>query len=212
MKPIKTEYYGMIEQYIDTYRERFGTAPSIKEIAAELNVSVSTAWRYLKRMGAEGLIEYHGGYGRIRTIQDEKDKEQRSRIPIAGSVSCGLPLFAEENIEEYLTLPKTWTGDGDIFALQANGQSMKNAGIDLGDYVLVRKQAYADPGQIVVALIDNENATLKRFFPHPNTNEIELRPENESYQPQFFNLDEHTVSIQGVSVGVYHFFERVAEA
>ena len=117
--------------------------------------------------------------------------------PILGKVSCGVPKFAEENIEEYVRLPVALFGRGQFFILRANGDSMIEADINDGDLVLIRQQNYADEGQIVVALMDDE-ATLKRYYPEPENQRIRLHPEN-------CQLDDIFVSdciIQGVAVKV----------
>lgn len=98
MKPVRRDFFPRIEQYINEYKENNGTAPSIKEIAAILNVSNATAWRYVQRMSIEGLLEYQGGYGRISTKPNQKESDPTQAIPSVGSISCGLPLLAEENI------------------------------------------------------------------------------------------------------------------
>ena len=123
MKPVRKDYYPRIEEFINAYRKSYGTAPSIKEIAAMLQVSNATAWRYVQRMAQEGIIEYQGGYGRIMTMQDQQP-EQFVDVPAVGAVSCGLPAFAEENIEEYVRLPRKWVGSGNnVFILRADGHS-----------------------------------------------------------------------------------------
>ena len=95
-----------------------------------------------------------------------KTSRDTVRLPVLGAVSCGIPKYAEENIEEYVQVPASWFGSGEFFALRADGKSMINAGIDDGDLVIVRKQESANPGQIVVALIDNEgNVLWKVKFP-----------------------------------------------
>ena len=117
--------------------------------------------------------------------------------PILGKVSCGVPKFAEENIEEYVRLPVALFGRGQFFILRANGDSMIEADINDGDLVLIRQQNYADEGQIVVALMDDE-ATLKRYYPEPENQRIRLHPEN-------CQMDDIFVSdciIQGVAVKV----------
>ena len=117
--------------------------------------------------------------------------------PILGKVSCGVPKFAEENIEEYVRLPVALFGRGQFFILRANGDSMIEADINDGDLVLIRQQNYADEGQIVVALMDDE-ATLKRYYPEPEKQRIRLHPENS-------RMDDIYVSdciIQGVAVKV----------
>lgn len=209
MKPIKREYYPQIEQYINEYRNANGTAPSIKEIAALLHVSNATAWRYVQRMSVEGLLQYQGGYGRISTVQNEKESEPTQAIPSIGTISCGFPLLAEENIEEYVRLPRSWIGSGDnVFILRAEGHSMINAGIDTGDLVIIRQQQTAEPGQIVVALVDEETATLKRYRPRLEENIVELVPENDAFEVQAVDLRERSFSIQGVVIGVYKNFDQ----
>lgn len=211
MKPVRRDYFPRIEQFINEYREANGTAPSIKEIAAFLNVCNTTAWRYVQRMTREGLLEYQGGYGRISTIPNQKESDPTQAIPSVGTISCGLPLLAEENIEEYVRLPKSWIGSGDnVFILRAEGHSMINAGIDTGDMVIIRQQQTAEPGQIVVALVDDETATLKRYRPHPEENIVELVPENDAFDVQVIDLTERRLAIQGIVIGVYKSFETRA--
>lgn len=207
MRPIKQEYYPKIEQFINEYHAFYGVAPSIRAIAAMLHVSGPTAWRYVQRMHEEGLLEYNGGYGRITTSAQKKTGGQTERIPTVGSISCGLPKLAEEDIEEYISLPTSWVGSGKIFALRADGHSMINAGIDTGDYILIRQQDTAEPGQIIVALVDNEAATLKRYRPHPERGIVELVPENDAFCVQVVDLKRQTLIIQGVVVGVYKSYD-----
>ena len=161
-------------------------------------------------MAQEGIIEYQGGYGRIMTMQDQQP-EQFIDVPAVGAVSCGLPAFAEENIEEYVRLPRKWVGSGNnVFILRADGHSMINAGIDTGDMVIIRQQQTAEPNQIIVALVDDEEATLKRYRPHPESNIVELVPENDQFDVQVVDLTERKLMIQGVVIGVYKFFDKEA--
>ena len=119
------------------------------------------------------------------------------RVPVLGSVSCGLPKFAEENIEEYVRLPSSLFGDGEFYFLRAKGDSMIGAGIDDGDLVLIRRQDTARPGQIAVALTDDE-ATLKRFYPEPQNRRIRLHPEN----PELEDIYVENCAVQGIAVKV----------
>ena len=208
MKPVRRDYFPLIEQYINEYRKDNGRAPSIKEIAGLLNVCNTTAWRYVQRMASEGLIDYQGGYGRISTAQGQKETNPTQAIPTVGSISCGLPLLAEENIEEYVRLPRSWIGSGEnVFILRAEGHSMINAGIDTGDLVIIRQQQTAEPGQIVVALVDDETATLKRYRPIPEKNIVELVPENDKFDVHVIYLTERRLAIQGVAIVVYKNFD-----
>lgn len=188
---------GAIEKFINDYCSTNGTAPSIREIAEGLGLGKSTVYYHVKRMEAEGRIESRGHRG-VYTARELKDRGPF--VPILGSVACGAPLFAEENVEEYVRLPESLFGRGEFFFLRAHGQSMIEAGIDNGDLVLFRKQEMADPGDIVVALIDRNETTLKRFYPQPETGEIWLHPENPAEPEQYYAAKR--VSIQGVAVKV----------
>ena len=116
-------------------------------------------------------------------------------VAVVGSVSCGPLTFAEENIEEYIKLPKSLLGAGKFFILHASGQSMIGAGIEDGDLVVIRQQETAEPGQIVVALVEDE-VTLKRFFPDPQNGCIRLHPENKRMK----DIIVDNCQIQGVAV------------
>lgn len=124
-------------------------------------------------------------------------KESTELVPLLGNVACGVPKFAEGNIEEYVRLPISLFGRGDFFLLRASGDSMIEAGIDDGDLVLIRQQDTADPGQIVVALMEDE-ATLKRFYPEPGRHRVRLHPENRRMK----DIVVENCIIQGVAVKV----------
>ena len=126
-----------------------------------------------------------------------KTKAAAIRVPVLGTIACGIPKFAEENIEDYVRLPVALFGKGNFFILRAYGDSMIEAGIDNGDLVLIRQQNYADEGQIVVALMEDE-ATLKRFYPEPKKHRIRLHPENSRMDDIYVDNCE----IQGVAVKV----------
>ena len=102
------------------------------------------------------------------------------QIPVVGRVAAGIPILAEENIEEMLSLPTDVVGDGELFALRVRGESMIQAGIMNDDYIIVRKQPDANNGEIVVAMIDDE-ATVKRFYKEHGY--IRLQPENDAMIP-----------------------------
>ena len=118
-------------------------------------------------------------------------------VPLLGTIACGIPKLAEENIESYMRLPAALFGKGPFFMLRAWGDSMVNAGIEDGDLVLIRQQSTARPGQIVVALT-GEEATLKRYYPAPLQHRIRLQPENEHMEPIYVR----DCLIQGVALKV----------
>jgi len=207
MQHQRRELYPLVQEYIQQYQDKYGAAPTLKEIAAHMKMSPTSAWRYIQAMKNNGLID-RNGTRMIATVQDKKAAEPTRAIPSVGSISCGLPLLAEENIDEYVRLPRSWIGSGDnMFILRAEGHSMINAGIDTGDLVIIRQQQTAEPGQIVVALVDDETATLKRYHPIPEKNIVELVPENDAFDVQVIDLTERRLAIQGVAIGVYKSFD-----
>ena len=207
MQHQRRELYPLVQEYIQQYQDKYGAAPTLKEIAAHMKMSPTSAWRYIQAMKNNGLID-RNGTRMIATVQDKKAAEPTRAIPSVGSISCGLPLLAEENIDEYVRLPRSWIGSGDnMFILRAEGHSMINAGIDTGDLVIIRQQQTAEPGQIVVALVDDETATLKRYRPIPEKNIVELVPENDAFDVQVIDLTERRLAIQGIAIGVYKSFD-----
>ena len=201
MRTLNTQYFDMLEKYICAYQRQNGYSPTILEMERDLGIPKSTVARYIKHMSEQGMIEVKGR-GRISTKSAAAENRQTVSLPILGAVSCGIPKFAEENIEEYVRVPASWLGGGEFFALRADGDSMINAGIDDGDLVIIRRQEYTRPGQIVVALIDNEEATLKRYRPHADRQFIDLVPENDKFSVRTVDLGEQTLIIQGVAVKV----------
>jgi len=144
-------------------------------------------------MTEKGMVENNGGWYGIRTKKISKILGELCRVPIVGEIACGTPMLAEENIESYLTISSSFLGQGTYFALKAHGNSMINANIKDGDFVIVRKQNTAEEGEIIVALID-DSATLKRFFKDEKKRKIRLHPENDEMQDMYFDK----VEIQGV--------------
>ena len=200
MKPYKQEYFIKLEQYINSYQQENGCSPSIGDMVRDLEIPQTTVYRYITYMKEKGMIDIKGR-GKYATKEMAKLKRETVSLPVLGAVSCGIPKYAEENIEEYVRVPASWFGAGEFFALRADGESMINAGIADGDLVIVRKQSYADPGQIIVALIGNEEATLKRYRPKDGQY-IDLVPENEKFKVRTVDLSCESLIIQGVAVKV----------
>ena len=195
MRSKNQELFTLLECFIDTYIDSQGVSPSTREIAAGTGLSLATVSRYLSYMREKGIIDYVG-HRNIITQQKRMTATSSNRVPVLGAVSCGIPKFAEGNIEEYVQLPTAIFGKGSYFLLRASGDSMIEAGIDDGDLVLVRQQDHADPGQIVVALIGEDEATLKRFYPEPSKGIIRLHPENSALD----DIIVESCAIQGVAV------------
>lgn len=189
------ENFRMIENFINDYADaNAGATPSVRQIAERTGISKSSVSRYLSDMQQKDILRFSSPRG-MSSRQLVRDSERSVRVPVLGSVACGIPKLAEENIEEYIKLPVSIFGTGDFFILHANGDSMVDAGIDDGDLVLVRKQNTAQYNQIVVALVEDE-ATLKRFRPQKDC--IILHPENENYS----DIVVSDCIIQGVAVKV----------
>lgn len=201
MRTRDPQKFKLVESFINSYKDIKGKAPSTYEIADGTGLSKTTVISYLKWMKEDGRIEYDGARGYM-TQRDKKASRRVYGVPVVGDIACGLPLLAEQNIEEYVDLPESWVGTGQFFALHANGESMKDIGINNGDIVIIRQQETAEPGQVIVALVDESSATLKRYYPRLEDQVIELRPENDAFEPQIIDLRERAFAIQGIAVKV----------
>ena len=195
MRRRNVELMNRIIEFAEQYYLENSSSPSVRVIADKFGIGVSTAYRYLLEMDERGLITYDGK--RISNDRIEKLNSNSGviRAAVVGSIACGIPNLAEENVEEYVSLPRSMFGDGEFFILRANGESMIDAGIETGDLVVIRKQACAEDGQIVVALVGDE-ATLKRLY--RDKGKVRLHPENRA-------MDDIIVDdciIQGVAVKV----------
>ncbi len=195
MRRRNVELMNRIIEFAEQYYLENSSSPSVRTIADRFGIGVSTAYRYLLEMDERGLITYDGK--RISNDRIEKLNSNSGviRAAVVGSIACGIPNLAEENVEEYVSLPRSMFGDGEFFILRANGESMIDAGIETGDLVVIRKQACAEDGQIVVALVEDE-ATLKRLY--RDKGKVRLHPENRA-------MDDIIVDdciIQGVAVKV----------
>lgn len=181
-----------------------GYPPSVREIGEAVGLaSSSTVHGHLSRLEGKGLIRRDPTKPRaIEIITPEEDnsipRQDVIHVPLIGKVTAGNPITAIENIEEFFPLPNTYgTGEDNLFMLEIMGESMIEAGILDGDYVIVKKQSNANNGDIVVAMTEDDEATVKRFFKEKTS--IRLQPENSSMEPIIVN----NVSILGKVVGLY---------
>ena len=200
MRTKNQEIISEILSYVDRVYDKENKAPSMQEIADRIGLSKSMVSRYISFMVEKGLIERGTGHYSLITPYIKKVMPGNQRVPIVGNIACGTPILAEENIESYLTISGSFLGIGEHFVLIAKGDSMINVGINDGDYVVIRKQNTASEGQIIVALIENEEATLKRFYIDKRKKKIRLHPENDSMKDMYYDIP--SVSIQGVAVKV----------
>lgn len=170
-----------ILEFIKKEIELKGYPPSVREICEAVNLkSTSTVHGHLEQLEKRGLIRRDSTKPRAMEVLENPLSKGRS-VPLVGRVTAGIPILAEENIEDYIVLPQDLVGsDDELFALRVRGESMIRAGILNGDYIIVRKQSHADNGDIVVAMIEDE-ATVKRIFFERDG--VRLQPENPYYDP-----------------------------
>ena len=176
-----------IFDFIGKYAAKTGYPPTVREIGKAVGLhSSSTVHAHLANLEKIGLLKRDPSKPRaieLLTGAASRAKDAirpPSGLPLVGQVAAGAPILAEENIEEYLEVPDVIGGEDGDYILQVRGESMKNAGIIEGDYVIVRPADDASDGEIVVALIGDE-ATCKRFFREKD--HIRLQPENEEMEP-----------------------------
>jgi repressor LexA len=184
-------------------------SPTIGELADQIGVSRSTAFEHIEGLREKGLLSGRSSKARSLVLtskayrlleraneqQTNDNPQQEEGIPLAGRVAAGAPIEAVEN-KEFLSLDNLFGMSGDIFALEVRGDSMTGEGIENGDYVICRKSSTADDGQLVVAIVDNENATLKRFYKEKSA--VRLQPANEQYEPIY----SRNCRIEGVVIGL----------
>lgn len=181
-----------------------GYPPSVREIGEAVGLaSSSTVHGHLARLESKGLIRRDPTKPRAIEILEMDDtsnipKSKVVNVPVVGKVTAGLPITAIENVEEYFPLPERLAPDEEnVFMLEIMGESMIEAGILDGDYVIVRQQQSANNGDIVVAMTEEDEATVKRFFKEKDY--IRLQPENSTMEPIILR----NVSILGKVIGVY---------
>lgn len=177
-----------------------GIPPTVREICSALGIkSTSTVHCSIQRLVEEGLLEKRGeNLNRSVTLREDRDSLS---VPLLGTVTAGKPITAIEDIEGYISFKTNKRYDGRLFALRVRGDSMINAAILDGDTIVVEQCSSAENGQIVVALIDGSDATVKRFY--KENGHYRLQPENDSMQPII--LDE--VSILGRVVAVIRYID-----
>lgn len=187
------EKLNALLSYVKNYQDENGFPPSIREICNDLSIkSTATAHYYLSKLEDKGLITKKGDKKRAISVSGNKNFIS---VPLIGTVTAGTPILAVENFEEYYPLPNEFNSGDEMFMLEVKGDSMINAGIYNGDKIVVKKQEYANNGDIVVALIE-DSATVKRFY--KKNNKIILHPENDNMQDIILD----NVYILGVVTGL----------
>lgn len=188
--------------YIEKATLQKGYPPSVREICEATGLkSTSTVHGHLIRLEKKGLLYRDSMKPRAISVPADHQayRADMVQVPVVGRVTAGIPITATENIEDYIALPQAMIGSGDHFILSVRGESMIDAGILDGDYVIVRKQSTADNGDIVIAMIDDE-ATVKRFYKENGV--FRLQPENPTMDP----IIVPELTILGKVVSLYRFY------
>lgn len=193
MRTLNQKTLCQMEKYIKEYQAENGRSPSYRNIMHGIGMSsLNLVQRYVLALENEGRIQ-RTRLGNIE-LPSRFDKGETTIAPLIGAIACGEPSFEVEHIEDSFELPRSLFGGGKLFMLHASGNSMIEAGINDGDLIVLRKQDYADDGDIVVALTNGEN-TLKRLY-HRNGKTV-LHPENKTMK----DIIVGSCEIQGVLVG-----------
>jgi repressor LexA len=191
-----------IFEFIKRYSAKYGYPPTVRDIGKAVGLaSSSTVHAHLSNLERIGLLRRDPSKPRAielldRAVEGVKSMVRADGLPLVGSVAAGQPILAEENIEDYVTVPKIAGGEEGEYVLRVRGDSMKDVGIMEGDFVVVRRQDEAEDGDIVVALV-GEEATVKRFF--RENDHIRLQPENAAMEP----IRSREVRILGRVVGLF---------
>lgn len=193
-----TKQEKRVLDYIKQQIREKGYPPSVREVCIAVGFkSTSSAHQYIARLADKGYIDK--GDLKTRAIRVKGD-EPTITIPVVGKVAAGEPILAQENIEDYFSIGESFFAKSDLkndtFVLKVQGESMINAGINNGDYIIVTKQNTARNGQIVVAMIDG-NATVKTFYKEKDY--VRLQPENDTMDPIIVK----DVQIVGKVVGLF---------
>lgn len=185
-----------VMDYIRKFSEDNGYTPSVREIAQECGIkSTATVHSYIEKLQTRGYLNKTDNKKRAVTI----GKSSGMSIPLLGTVTAGQPIFAYENYEDYYTFPMGEFRGDDLFMLTVSGTSMIEAGILDGDKIVVRRQQTANNGDIIVAMVnDEESATVKRFFVRDGR--VILHPENELLADMIYEPQQ--ISVLGKVIGL----------
>ena len=189
-----------IFDFIGTYLSKHGYPPTVREIGKAVGLhSSSTVHAHLSKLESLGVLKRDPSKPRALEVMVQRAKKavRPTGLPLVGQVAAGTPILAEENIEDYLEVPDVVGGEDGDYILRVRGESMQDAGILEGDFVVVRPTERASDSEIVVALVGDEEATVKRFFREKD--QVRLQPENKSMKP----IRSRDVRVLGRVVGVF---------
>ncbi len=194
-----TQRQSEILEFIREFYSEYGYSPTVREIGERFGMrSTNAVADHLTALERKGAIEREGRAARGIRLREERAGAKR--VPLVGQIAAGLPLLAEENIEDWVALDEDFAPAGKLFALRVRGDSMVGAHILDGDVVILRMQEEAERGQIVAALIEDE-ATLKTYMPQGAS--VILLPANPAYDPIVFDrANGESLRLLGVAVGL----------
>lgn len=196
MRSKDTTLKNEIYDFVNCWKRDTGTSPSLKKIADRTNVSRTTVYRYLKEMSDEGVLEYYGEG--IDTKELNGINMDLAPAMIVGSIPCGEAQSEEQYVEAYVNLPTVLFGKGEFYILRAKGDSMEDAGITEGNLVVILRQSTAEIGDIVVALDDERQNTLKLFAGFDQEGNAVLEYMNEDVYPGK-QIKVKELTVQGVA-------------
>lgn len=192
-----TRRQANVLEFIRSYTRRHGYSPTLEEIGSRLGVNRVTIFEHVRALEAKGWLRTRKHCSRSIALVEEEEASSHGCLPILGRIAAGRPIEAVEDRETF-ELQDFFPADRDCYMLQVDGNSMIDDHIRDGDYVLVESRQTAHPGETVVALVDGEEATLKRFYPQGRR--VRLEPRNPDIEPLVVPADQ--VRIQGVVIGV----------
>ena len=202
MHPVLTPKQQKFLGYLESEINKTGKSPSLRQAAASMGVSHAAISQLIKALEKKGIIKRDGYYSRtIHLLNRARETAGAMRwieVPIVGNIAAGLPLYAQQEWAGSVVIDAAVYHGLNLFALKVKGDSMVNAAILDGDLVICEPRQYAENGEIVVALVNQEEATVKRFFRRKG--HIELRPENPAYKSMTYAFNE--VLVQGKVIGV----------
>ncbi len=202
MQPELTAKQQGFFSYLKREIMRTGKAPSLRRAAADMGVSHAAISQLIRVLEEKEIIKRDGRYSRtihlLNRAQETSGAMRWREVPIIGSIAAGMPLYAQQEWDGSVVVDAAIHRGLNLFALRVKGDSMQRAAILDGDLVICEPRQYAENGEIIVALINQEEATVKRFF--RKKNRIELRPENPAHKSKTYAFNE--VLVQGKVVGV----------
>ena len=200
--PLLTAGQQRLFDYLKSVVAHTGSTPSLRRAARDLGISHAAVSQGLKRLEHKGVVKRQGRYSRTLHLLGPAGQtaavQRWIEVPVVGRVTAGLPLYAQQEWEGSLVLDGSRYRGQSLFALRVQGDSMQGAGILDGDLAVCTARQYAENGEIVVALIHGEEATVKRFVRHRD--HVELRPENPAYPVMRYGFDD--VLVQGRVIGI----------